>query len=293
MNSEEAIAEETARIVCEDGAPLAATIFLPQDMAGQRPVTIVAAATAVERRFYARFARFLAENGRPVVTFDYRGIGGSLVGDIKHCKAEYREWGTKDAPAVLAFVAERFPGRPIHWVGHSYGGFAPGMAHNNHLVKRLLGVATMSADIRLLEPSFELVRIVALLTFVGPTLAHTLGYVPGGVAGNTPLPKGVLLGWSKWCRTRGFLFGDLTLDEVRHFKTLTAPVRLTLIEDDKWVSRKGVEHLLEQFSVSENRSIWDIPAREGAPAIGHVGFFRPEHRDPLWRDALAWLDQDL
>jgi predicted alpha/beta hydrolase len=156
-------------------------------------------------------------------------------------------------------------------------------------VKRLLGVATMSADIRLLEPSFELVRITMLLTFVGPALAHTLGYVPGGVAGNTPLPKGVLLGWSRWCRTRGFLFGDPTLEAVKHFKTFSAPVRLTHIADDKWVSRRGVEHLLERFGGSKDRSIWEIPAQSGAPAIGHVGFFRETYRATLWREALDWL----
>lgn len=283
--------EDTLTIAADDGAPLAATIFLPSSQASAAtPVTLIAAATAIERRYYARFARFLVGEGRPVLTFDYRGIGDSLVGPIKDCKARYSDWGVLDTPGVLAYVATAFPGRPIHWVGHSYGGFAPGMAHNNHLVQRLLGVQTMSADIRMLEPSLELVRIALLLTVVGPALAHTLGYIPGGVAGNTPLPKHVLLGWSKWCRTRGFLFGDPTLAAVKHFKTVSAPVRLTLAADDKWVSRKGAEHLLAQFSGSVERSVWEIPVPRGAAAVGHVGFFRPEHRDTHWRAAYAWLE---
>jgi predicted alpha/beta hydrolase len=31
------------------------------------------------------------------------------------------------------------------------------------------------------------------------------------------------------------------------------------------------------------------PADAGVPEIGHFGFFRPAHRDTLWRDAAAWL----
>jgi predicted alpha/beta hydrolase len=26
------------------------------------------------------------------------------------------------------------------------------------------------------------------------------------------------------------------------------------------------------------------------PKIGHLGFFRPEHRDTLWRGAAEWLE---
>jgi predicted alpha/beta hydrolase len=31
------------------------------------------------------------------------------------------------------------------------------------------------------------------------------------------------------------------------------------------------------------------PDDAGAARIGHFGFFRPEHRDTLWRDAAKWL----
>jgi predicted alpha/beta hydrolase len=31
------------------------------------------------------------------------------------------------------------------------------------------------------------------------------------------------------------------------------------------------------------------PANIGATRIGHLGFFRAEHRDTLWRGAAEWL----
>lgn len=31
------------------------------------------------------------------------------------------------------------------------------------------------------------------------------------------------------------------------------------------------------------------PSDVGAKAIGHFGFFRPEHRDTLWRGVAEWI----
>jgi predicted alpha/beta hydrolase len=31
------------------------------------------------------------------------------------------------------------------------------------------------------------------------------------------------------------------------------------------------------------------PAEAGVSRIGHMGFFRPEHRNTLWRDAADWI----
>jgi predicted alpha/beta hydrolase len=32
------------------------------------------------------------------------------------------------------------------------------------------------------------------------------------------------------------------------------------------------------------------PAEAGVNRIGHMGFFRPEHRNTLWRDAANWIE---
>ena len=55
-----------------------------------------------------------------------------------------RDWCILDVPGVLAWAARTYPERPIHWVGHSMGGFATGLAHNNRLIARQLNVATLS-----------------------------------------------------------------------------------------------------------------------------------------------------
>jgi predicted alpha/beta hydrolase len=34
------------------------------------------------------------------------------------------------------------------------------------------------------------------------------------------------------------------------------------------------------------------PAETGANRIGHMGFFRPEHRYTLWRGAAEWIEAE-
>ena len=34
------------------------------------------------------------------------------------------------------------------------------------------------------------------------------------------------------------------------------------------------------------------PKDAGVPKIGHFGFFKPEHRDTLWRGAAEWIQAE-
>lgn len=279
-------------IAADDGVELAATLFEPVAGAQSRPLTIVASATGVPRSYYIRFAEFLARHGRPALTFDYRGIGGSLHGPIEKSTARFRDWGVIDTPGILNWAAAHARGEPIHWVGHSYGGFAPGLAHNGHLVSRLLGVATMTADVRFVASRLERARIRALVVAGAPVIARVAGYVPGWLNGNSEdLPKDVALEWGRWVRTPNFLFGDETLPERRHFAGMTASMLFASMEDDPWVAEKGVRHLADQFTNAAERRFWHVTLAEAkAERIGHVGFFRIAHAATLWPNALAWLE---
>src|SRR6185295_13673760 len=90
-----------------DGRQLAATLYEPaQPPANTAPITIVAPGAAILRRFYGRFAAYLAEQGRPALTFDYRDIGGSRSGGLKGSQVRMRDWCLLDVPGVLAWARE-------------------------------------------------------------------------------------------------------------------------------------------------------------------------------------------
>jgi predicted alpha/beta hydrolase len=275
-------------IPADDGYPLAATLAGAE---GAGPLTIIAPATAVPARFYARFQQFVAASGRPTLTFDYRGQGQSAPASLKDFPARFRDWGILDMPGVITWAETAYPNRPLHWVGHSYGGFGTGLAHNNARIDRLFAFASMTADVRFMSLKTRLLTWPQF--FIGMMIARALGYLPAGLVGTEPLPKPAMLEWYRFCTTKGFIFGVEDLPEVRHFATLHAPVRLAFAEDDSWVSRPGIEHLLTRISQSPDKEIWQISRIEaGDKALGHMGFFRGAFATTLWPKALAWLDAE-
>ncbi|HWB44912.1 MAG TPA: alpha/beta fold hydrolase [Hyphomicrobiaceae bacterium] len=272
-----------------DGQVLAATLFAPQTDTA-RPLTIVGPAVAVRRRYYARFAAFLAESGRPALVFDYRGIGDSRTGSLVGAPITMRDWCTRDVPGVLDWAAATYPGRPIHWIGHSMGGFATGLAHNNRLVARQLNIATLSGYWgRMAVP--ERYRVRVMMGIAAPLVVRALGYLPGPLIGGEDMPGPAFLEWARWCMMPEFIFGDPTFTETANVARFRAPIRFAHISDDSWGTPAAVGHMAEHFTGSIDRSTWRItPAQAGVRKIGHFGFFRPQFRDSLWREALAWLD---
>lgn len=274
----------------DDGWDLAATLHEPAGgLATRAPVVVVAAGAAIQRRFYARFAAFLAERGVPVLTFDYRDIGGSRRGPIAGSSVRMRDWCVHDVPGVIAWAARTYPGRPLHWVGHSMGGFATGLAHNNRLIARQLNVTTLNGYWgRMASP--EKWRVLVMMGGMGPLIVRTVGYMPGRMMGGEDMPGPAFLEWRGWCMTPQFLFGDATLAERANFPNFAAPLRCIQVSDDPWGTEAAVAEMTGHYTGSVDRSIWRVtPAEAGVPKIGHFGFFRPEVRESLWKPAADWL----
>src|SRR5262245_19350212 len=159
---------------------------------------------------------YLAERGRPSLIFDYRGMGASRHGSLTGFQARMRDWCILDVPSVLDWAARFHSGHPLDWVGHSMGGFATGLAHNNHLISRQLNIATLSGYWGHMA-SPERYRVWLLMGYVAPVLARARGYFPGSLMGGEDLPGPAFLEWARWCMMPGFLFDDLTLCETAHF----------------------------------------------------------------------------
>jgi predicted alpha/beta hydrolase len=284
-------AGEDVVVAADDGRPLAATLFAPAGgAAAGAPLTVIAGGTGIPRRYYGRFGAWLAERGRLALTFDYRDTGGSRSGSLKGSRVRMRDWCVLDTPAIIAWAAREYPGRPLHWVGHSLGGFAVGLAHNNRLVARQLNIGTLSGYWRHMAAP-ERYRVRVLMGAVAPLVIRARGYFPGVLIGGEDMPGPAFLEWRRWCLSPGFLFDDPTLPEAANFASLRAPVRFGQVEDDPWGTPAAVEAIAARFTGSPDRSMWSIRLADSrATRIGHHGFFRVELRETLWPAALAWLD---
>lgn len=128
-----------------DGYALAGTLFLPRG--AKRQAVLINSATAVPRKIYRGFASYLAHHGCAVLTYDYRGIGGSrlpaMVGynqpkSLVGFKASMSDWAALDVTAAVRWMRERYDGLPFAYVGHSFGGQALGLIANNTEISRAL-----------------------------------------------------------------------------------------------------------------------------------------------------------
>src|SRR5258706_9154175 len=94
------------KLTSRDGVILAATFFEPR--APVRGAVLVNSGTGIPRQFYGSFAAHLAANGFAVLTYDYRGIGGSEA----PAGAVMEEWGRIDQPSMLENLARLAPDVP-------------------------------------------------------------------------------------------------------------------------------------------------------------------------------------
>jgi predicted alpha/beta hydrolase len=278
-----------------DGYSLGATLYLPRG--AKRHAVLINSATAVPRKFYRAFASYLARRGCAVLTYDYRGTGDSrqkaptghdrqrsLVG----FKASMSDWAALDVTAAVAWMRERYKALPLNYVGHSFGGQALGLLANNTGISRALLIAAQAGTWKLMAAP-ERYRVYAMLNFVGGPLTRLMGYTPGWSGLGIDLPKDVFLQWVFWVMSERYMFDDPNLKTLENFPHFTGALRALCISDDPWATRPAVELLCSGFTSIEPEILTITPADAGVAKIGHFGFFKPEHRDTLWRGAAEWI----
>jgi predicted alpha/beta hydrolase len=285
-------------IPATDGYSLAATLFLPRG--AKRHAVVISSATATPRKIYRGFAGYLAHRGCAVLTYDYRGIGDSRQRAVEGYykpksltgfKADMADWATLDITAAVAWMRERYHNLPLGYVGHSFGGQTLGLLANNAEVSRALLVAAQAGYWKLMA-SPERYRVFGMLNYVGVPLTTALGYAPGWAGVGMDLPKGVFLQWAKWVNSPRYLFDDKTLAALGNFANYKGAMRALCFSDDPWATRPAVELLCSFYSATKPELVALTPADLGVPKLGHFGFFRPEHRDTLWRGAAEWLEAE-
>ena len=279
-----------------DGYLLGASLFLPRG--AKRHAVLISSATAVPRKIYRGFAGYLARRGCAVLTYDYRGTGDSrqkaLVGynqpkSLVGFKASMSDWAALDVAAAVAWMRGRYKNLPLNYVGHSFGGQALGLLANNTEVSRALLIAAQAGYWKLMV-SPERYRVYAMLNFVGTPLTRLLGYAPGWSGLGEDLPKGVFEEWTGWVMSPRYLFDDAKLKALENFPKYQGAMRALCLSDDPWATRPAVELLRSGFTSIKPEILTVTPADAGATKVGHFGFFRPEHRDTLWRGAAEWIE---
>jgi predicted alpha/beta hydrolase len=264
-----------------DGFPLGGSEF--GDASKAKRVVLIAPATGVQRRLYRAFAEFLAAQGFGVVTWDWRGTGDSRPMSLRGFRTRMREWGERDLAGVIDWASARFPQAKLTVVGHSFGGQAVGLAPNRDRIKAVVTIAAQSGYWGH-WPRPQRYKYAILWYLAMPLVTRVAGYFPARFLRlGQDLPRGVALQWARWCRTPSYL-GDWS-----GHRAFTAPILALSFADDSFAPRRSVEALLAEYGSRDQTHRHLTPKDAGVPAIGHFGFFRPNHVPGLWHSVAQWL----
>jgi predicted alpha/beta hydrolase len=274
------------RIPARDGYPLAASVFASTSSEPSATV-LIGSATGVPRAYYARFARFLASRAFDVVTYDYRGVGGSAPRRLRGFHAKMSDWGKLDLDGALDWTLSRFPERPLLYVGHSVAGQLLGLASAAQRLSAAWLVGSQSGYWRLWDGAAQ-VRAFAYWHAILPSAAGLLGYFPARLmGGGEDLPAGVAREWAAWGRHPQYILGHHASAR-EGYARLAFPITMVSISDDDFAPRRAVDTLGGWFGAFPSRRLVH-PEDVGAKSLGHFGYFRERFASTLWNDCARWL----
>lgn len=280
---------EDIKIKCPDNIELAATLFVPQNLKG---AVMIGPATGIKRKFYHSFATFLADNNYGVITFDNRGIGNSLIGNIKNSNATLQSWGEKDMTSALNTLKEKFPSTKYHLIGHSAGGQLVGLMKNCKELSSMFNFASSSGSLYGMKYPYKFKALFFLNIFI-PLNNLLFGYTNTQWLGmGEPLPKMVAKQWQKWCNGQGYVksdFGDSIKEH--NYDDLKFPTFWLNSSDDDIANDKNVADMISVFP-NIKASIQTLnPLEYELNDIGHMKFFS-RGSEKLWTLAKDWLDKN-
>lgn len=285
----EHIAVGEIAIPCADGVVLGGH-FWPGAGTRSAGAVLVNPATGVLACYYHRYACFLAGHGFDVLTFDYRGIGASRPESLRGSRYRWRDWGERDVEAALGALAARARPAPLMAVGHSIGGFLPGLAPSGHRLDRILTMGAQYGWWGDYAPRQRL-GLFARWHLVMPAATALLGYFPGRRLGwLEDLPAGVAREWA----FRGPRFetshppGERA-GVVARMAAVRAPLLAVGVSDDPLGTVPALARTLACYAGAERTQVEIAPADYGREAIGHFSLFHDSHAAGFWLDTLIWL----
>ncbi|MEM7051243.1 MAG: alpha/beta fold hydrolase [Acidobacteriota bacterium] len=265
-------------IPARDGRSLAASLY-----GTSGPLVVICPATAVRRRFYRAFAEYLVGRGFRVLTFDYRGVGGSLRGKLRADDATMRQWGELDTAGVLDWIAAELSPQRLLVVAHSVGGQLLGLLPNHGMIDAAVTISCQSGFWGH-WPWPGRARVLLLWYLLIPAASTLCGYFPSKLFGvGENLPAGVARQWARWGRRPSYLIDGP--DDEAAFADFRRPMRAYSVDDDGYAPVAAVDALHRLYRGA------DVERVHLETPLGHFGFFRRGAPEELWRGVADWFVQ--
>ncbi|WP_205720154.1 alpha/beta hydrolase family protein [Fodinibius halophilus] len=273
----------------KDGFPLATTLFLPTAETFTDAI-VIGSALGVPRYIYFKLARFFAEQGFAVLTFDYRGVHQSQDESVSGSEIKMAHWGSLDLDAALGWVSREWEPQKLYYLGHSCGSQILGLSPKAHTIDKAIFIAGPSGYWKLWE--FPYRWGVWLIWHGLPLLTPWFDEFPARALGisSVNIPSGVARQWARWGKSPNYLWDHLSDEDATRYQQLTFPLLSLGFADDHYFGPPGAVKKLLQYYPSVHSELQLVQPQEyGQSSIGHFGFLKQNFSNNLWPRLLKWF----
>lgn len=262
---------QTREVVMEasDGMELAGTLYQP--IQAPKASILLSGGTGIPRTYYTGVSAYLADHGYAVLTYDFRGVGGSRPTSLAGFEATKRDWARLDMSAAFQRLVADFPDIPHYVLGHSVGGQLLALMENPEAID---GVVTYGSGFGYwanIKGSYR--YFVAAMWYVGiPLITSLFRYLPAKRLNlGEDLPTGVAADWARWGK-RSDYFGDELGDEPG-FAKVDCPWVALLAEDDNIATESNARPLYNMYPNANVQVRTLKPQDYDLAELGHMHFF--------------------
>lgn len=276
-------------VVTRDGLPLAVTSY-QEEAREPRQVVLLLCAVGARQGKYEAFARWLARDGWRVITFDYRGIGRSVLPEGTRHTASMRAWGEHDVTAVIQWASETFTPERLVAVAHSIGGQILPFAENHSKLGAVVLVASQRGCWRHWS-GWKRYGVLLFFTLYIPLCLRLFGRLPMSFVGLDDLERGIAEDYARWGLAEHYLWPSGESRSAR-FSGCSFPLLALSFEDDTFYApKRAVQVLLHDYYVSAPALWCHVEhARMKLRGLGHSGFFDAQQcPEGWWGEVSHWL----
>lgn len=278
---------EDLSITVADAGTISATYWPARE---PRALVLLHPATGVPQGYYQSFARYLADAGLSVLTYDYRGIGRSRPPSLRGYDVRMSDWIDHDVPAVTAWARERFPQLPLLAVGHSVGGHAIALSPSSGGLRAAVMVASHAGASHTIKGWAERQRVRFIMRVLAPVLVALNGYMPNKRLGfGEDLPGAAMTQWRRWTTLPRYFFDDPAMAADARMAQLRIPLLVVSFDDDPWANASAVQMLVSPLKNAQMERWHLVPRDVGLASVGHMGFFKKRSEQQLWGRVADWL----
>jgi predicted alpha/beta hydrolase len=294
MPAPDAFSETPLILRAADGYELAGTLYAPAGGSHPAVAAVFACGGGVPAARYARFARYLAAHGVPILTFDYRGIAASRPARLRGFHVVAEDWSELDCGAAIDFLERRYPKARRAGIAHSIGAVMIGGAPNIGTLSRFVFFSAHTAYVGDYRARNRL-PMALLWHVVMPMLTRVVGYFPArALRIGEDIPGGVARQWAG--RRKPAITAHVSAATTPRLKavidrmaTATGPVLVLGVTDDAYATKAGTNRLLSAYPRLVADEHWYSPHQVGAAKTGHFGMFRRNAETTVWPRVLAFL----